>query len=311
MARSEAGAAGPEDHPAGYRIVRVPVSAVAGLPWPLRPLVVGWRRRRPRRRCDRARRPRPPSGEASPRAGGGRPAPSRGPPRDRRPSSGSRRSRLTVRSQRLATRPLAPHADLVHAMAYMGIPIGPRPGPARRAPVVYDARDIYVDAREHRPAARSAAPAVRRDRAALGAAGARVITVNEPYADVMAGGFGVALPLDRHELLVPPRAAAPPRPRRFHERARPGRPTRVVLYHGGLSPRPRDRAADRGAAGPVAGRPPRPPGLRRARGRARARRRASPEPAAGCTSCRPSRRPSCSTGSPPPTSWRCRSSRRR
>src|SRR6185295_17883071 len=46
MARSEPGLPDREDHPAGYRIVRVPVSAVAGLPWPLRPLVGGWRRRR-------------------------------------------------------------------------------------------------------------------------------------------------------------------------------------------------------------------------------------------------------------------------
>ena len=51
MARSEAGLPDREDHPAGYRIVRVPVSAVAGLPWPLRPLVVGWRRRRGGERC--------------------------------------------------------------------------------------------------------------------------------------------------------------------------------------------------------------------------------------------------------------------
>ncbi len=54
---------------------------------------------------------------------------------------------LTVRSQRLATRPVAPPADLVHAMAYMGIPIGLDLGRRDGAPVVYDARDIYVDAR--------------------------------------------------------------------------------------------------------------------------------------------------------------------
>ena len=32
-------------------------------------------------------------------------------------------------------------------MAYMGIPIGLDLGPRDGAPVVYDARDIYVDAR--------------------------------------------------------------------------------------------------------------------------------------------------------------------
>ena len=143
MARSEAGLPDREVHPAGYRIVRVPVSAVAGLPWPLRPLVVGWRRSRPGgARAPGAAAAVSPSGEASPSGvgGGGSVA------RIRRAISAVVRLgaiALTTRSQRLASRPLAPHADLVHAMAYMGIPIGLDLGRRDGAPVVYDARDIY------------------------------------------------------------------------------------------------------------------------------------------------------------------------
>ncbi|HEY8846476.1 MAG TPA: hypothetical protein VIM24_07430, partial [Candidatus Limnocylindrales bacterium] len=139
MARLEPGLETREDDPAGYRIIRVPVSAVSGLPRPLRWLAA-------RVRGDRGRGHPPGSARAVAPA-----VPNAAAPRGRLRSVVSAAVRLaaialTVRSQRLATRPLAPPADLVHAMAYMGIPIGLDLGRRDRAAVVYDARDIYVDA---------------------------------------------------------------------------------------------------------------------------------------------------------------------
>src|SRR5262249_21224520 len=54
---------------------------------------------------------------------------------------------LTIRSQRNATRRIAVAApDIVHGMGYMGIPIALDVGRRRGGRVLYDARDIYVDA---------------------------------------------------------------------------------------------------------------------------------------------------------------------
>ncbi len=311
MARSEAGLPDREDHPAGYRIVRVPVSAVAGLPWPLRPLVVGWRRRRPGgARAPGAAAAVSPSGEASPSGvgGGGSVA------RIRRAISAVVRLgaiALTTRSQRLASRPLAPHADLVHAMAYMGIPIGLDLGRRDGAPVVYDARDIYVHARNiaRLPAfARRLFGAIERRWAR---AAARVVTVNRPYAEVMQRSFGGPLPaivMNCSFRRPPPAADAP---RRFHAALGLAPADRVVLYHGGLAP---DRGIEQlidALPAARAGRPPVPAGLRPAPGRARGRRRPAgargppPRPAGG-----PARRAP-RLGRLPRTSSRCRSSPRR
>jgi glycosyltransferase involved in cell wall biosynthesis len=120
-------------------------------------------------------------------------------------------------------------------MAYMGIPVALGLGRKHRAPVVYDARDIYLEARnlaKMRGPARWALAAAERGWARRSA---RVITVNDAYADVMAKRLRVKRPLvvmncsDRYEPPDPP-------VRRFHERlGLPlGRP--VVLYHGGLFP---------------------------------------------------------------------------
>jgi len=235
MARSEAGLPDREDHSAGYRIVRVPVSAVAGLPWPLRPLVVGWRGRRGGARGPGAAAAVSPSGEASPPSAGGAGLVAR----FRRAISAVVRLTaiaLTTRSQRLATRPLAPHADLVHAMAYMGIPIGLDLGRRDGAPVVYDARDIYVHARNiaRLPAfARRLFGAIERRWAR---AAARVVTVNRPYAEVMHRSFGGPLPaivMNCSFRRPPPAAEAP---RRFHSALDLAPADRVVLYHGGLAP---------------------------------------------------------------------------
>jgi glycosyltransferase involved in cell wall biosynthesis len=228
LARSEPGLPDREDHPAGYRIIRVPVSAEAGLPGPLRALA-GWVRRG---RSPATAEPGPDTIAAGPH---------------RRPGVLGRiravfaaawrlaAIALTVRSQRLATRPVAPTADLVHAMAYMGIPVGLDLGRRDLAPVVYDARDIYIHARNiaRLPLfARRLFGAVERRWARRAA---RVMTVNRPYADVLAKSFGLPLPAIVMNCAYRRQPPAE-RPRRFHEALALAPTARVVLYHGGLAP---------------------------------------------------------------------------
>ncbi len=144
---------------------------------------------------------------------------------------------LTIRSQTQRSRGAAPEADLIHAMAYMGVPValdlaGRQPV---RAKVVYDARDIYMDAanlaRMRGPMRWTIARAERR----WARRSDRVITVNQPYADVMATRFDVMSPLVVMNCSYR-YAPATPRPRRFHERLGLAPETRVVLYQGGFSP---------------------------------------------------------------------------
>ena len=245
--------------PAGYRILRVPVSAIDGLPRLLRP-IVAWRRAG---RADTDVATVGPAGAAlagvSPDAGVDPPtgdpgtsqgASARGSARAsagvstglagtlRRAVAGTIRLvaiGLTVRSQRIATERVAPPADLIHAMAYMGIPVGLALGRRDRVPVIYDARDIYVDAAN---VARLPGPArwlVGRIERSWARRAARVVTVNEPYAAVMASRFGVEAPLVVRNCSYRRQPPATP-PRRFHERLGLDPGTRVVLYHGGLAP---------------------------------------------------------------------------
>jgi len=228
LARHADGLADDEMHTSGYRIVRVPVSATEGLPVPLR-----WIVRRIR-------------GGAQPPAGRSAPALQNRASRAGRLRSGwSAVARLaaialTVRAQRFASRPVAPAADLVHAMAYMGIPIGLDLGRRDAAAVVYDARDIYVDAanvaRLPDPARRLFGVVERR----WARQATRVVTVNEPYAEVMVQRFGITRPLIvmncsyRRDLPAVP-------PRLLHERLGLVAATRIVLYQGGFS---RDRGIE-------------------------------------------------------------------
>ena len=87
-----------------------------------------------------------------------------------------------------------------------------------------------------RPAASS-----RRHRARLGAAGGAGDDGQRPYAEVMAQRFGVPLPLDRPELLLPLRAAGPAAAALSRALGPRARTTRVVLYQGGFS---RDRGIE-------------------------------------------------------------------
>jgi glycosyltransferase involved in cell wall biosynthesis len=125
-------------------------------------------------------------------------------------------------------------------MAYMGIPIALGLGRRQRVPVVYDARDIYLDAGN---LARLSGPMrwlVGRAERGWARRADRVITVNRPYAEVMAGRWRIDEPLIvmncsyRYE---PPS----PREQRFHDALGLDPATRVVVYQGGFS---RDRGIE-------------------------------------------------------------------
>ena len=125
-------------------------------------------------------------------------------------------------------------------MAYMGIPIALDLARRHGASVVYDARDIYLEAanlaRMRGPARRLLARAER----GWARRADRVVTVNRPYAEVMASRFGVELPLIVMNCSYrnQPRE---PRQRRFHDVLGLPAERRVVLYQGGFS---RDRGIE-------------------------------------------------------------------
>jgi glycogen(starch) synthase len=249
LARWQAGLPTDEMHPAGYRIIRVAASSIDGLPFAG---ARGWLGRRLRsvrgstenRPTAAARAPAPPADPAAETDPDAATPPSRTIPPARRASPPRRifaallrrlAIPLTIRSHRRNAEEVAPPADLYHGMAYMGIPVALGLGRRHRASVVYDARDIYLEARN---LARMRGPA----RWLLAAAerrwahrSARVITVNDAYADVLEGRLRVRRPLvvmncsDRYEPPDPP-------VRRFHDRLGLGPDRLVVLYHGGLFP---------------------------------------------------------------------------
>jgi glycogen(starch) synthase len=243
VARLAPGLPTDERHPAGYRILRVPVSATAGLPWPLRGVVLATRRRA-----------RPTAGSAAVAQTAGDSEAEAPPPRVRsagasvlgrvrRLSAGFTRLvaiALTVRAQRIASRQVAPTADLVHAMAYMGIPVGLDLGRRDAAPVVYDARDIYVDAANLARLPRPARRLFARIERGWARRASRVITVNVPYAEVMAERFGVPMPLVVLNCAYR-REPSSARPRLIRERLGLDPATPVVLYQGGFS---RDRGIE-------------------------------------------------------------------
>jgi glycosyltransferase involved in cell wall biosynthesis len=147
---------------------------------------------------------------------------------------------LVVRSQTKASRAVAPAADLWHGMAYMGIPVALALAGRNGGRVVYDARDIYVDAGNLARLPRPARAFVGRLERGWARRADRVITVNRPYAEVMASRWAVPMPLIvlncsyRYEPGLP-------RPRRFHEILGLAPETSVVLYQGGFS---RDRGIE-------------------------------------------------------------------
>jgi len=254
LARLGPGLPAEERHPAGYTIRRVPVTSIDGLPFPgavraVRDLLrrVDARRGRGKGRPASAAATATATASASAGPGGIDDAgESAATPRSgvlrRFGASVIRRLaiQLTVRAQGRASQAVGTPADLFHGMAYMGIPIALGLGRRQRAPVVYDARDIYLDAGN---LARLSGPMrwlVGRAERGWARRASRVITVNRPYAEVMAGRWRVDEPLIvmncsyRYE---PPS----PRAHRFHDALGLDPTTRVVVYQGGFS---RDRGIE-------------------------------------------------------------------
>lgn len=246
LARLTGGLPADEMHPAGYRIIRLDVKAIDGLPFARQ--IARRRRALGRRRSGGAVAPAPSvrsaPAENVPAAGRSNP-PTGAPPRTalvgtslrRVLKAGVRRFAipLTIRAHTRLALDVAPQADLYHGMAYMGIPVALALGRRHGAPVVYDARDIYLEARNMaraRGVARWLFAAAER-RWARNAS--RVITVNEDYADVLATRLRVPRPLvvmNCSFRFTPPE----PRERRFHALLDLDPATKVVLYHGGLFP---------------------------------------------------------------------------
>jgi glycosyltransferase involved in cell wall biosynthesis len=245
LARWKAGLPREERHAAGYRIIRVPVSAAAGVP------LLGRFRRPPRERASApltessGRRDQEGSAAArhatrSPASPGGRSGISSLPRR----LAGSIIRRfsipLTIRAQRLATIPVAPAADLYHGMAYMGVSIALDLAARHGGRAVYDARDIYVDAANLARAPAWIRWSVGRSERRWARRADRVVTVNRPYAEVMAERW--ALPLPAIVMNCAYRFEPPsPREHRFHDRLGLDPERRVVVYHGGFS---RDRGIE-------------------------------------------------------------------
>jgi len=240
-----------EEHPLGYRILRVPASTLDGMP--CRPLVQLGRAAVRRIFAWRTGTPyRPPEPPLARRSSGPLPgsdaAATAGPATTsvtpdgraslpRRLASGLIRRMaipLTLRSHVRNARALAPAADLYHGMAYMGIPIALDLAKRHRARAVYDARDIYLDARN---LARMRGPArwlIARGERGWARRADRVVTVNQAYADVMASRWDL-------EPLVVMNCSyrfTPPQPpeQRFHDVLGLASDQRIVLYHGGLFP---------------------------------------------------------------------------
>jgi glycosyltransferase involved in cell wall biosynthesis len=142
---------------------------------------------------------------------------------------------LQIRSHRRNAARVAPRGDLVHGMAFMGIPVALGIGKRDGVPVVYDARDIHLDARNMARMGRPARWLLGRMERSWADRSTRVITVNDAYADVLGSRWSVARPLvvmNCSYRFTPPS----PRERRFHEALGLPQDQRVVLYHGGLFP---------------------------------------------------------------------------
>lgn len=214
VARHKAGLPWREDDPAGFTLIRLLASAEDGMP--LRPLVRAARVAVRRLESIVTRRPR-----VHVRAWTGL----------------YRRLAvpLQIRSHRRNASRAAPRGDLVHGMAFMGIPVALAVGKRDGIPVVYDARDIHLDARNLARMGRPARWLLGRTERGWATAATRVISVNDAYADVLASRWPIERPL---VILNCSYRFTPPSPRRrlFHEALGLPDGRKVVLYHGGLFP---------------------------------------------------------------------------
>ncbi len=243
-----------EEHPAGYRIIRVSARAIDGLPRPLQRLFGTPVPTTSAQGTASAPAPAPAPAPTPTRAvaDGGSSAPASrfirrmlrviasGPRAVARAALRRLAIPLVIRAQRNASRAVAPSADLYHGMAYMGIPVALDLAGRSGGRVVYDARDIYVDAANLARLPRWMRWLVGRAERGWARRADRVVTVNRPYAEVMAHRWRIDEPLIVMNCSY--RFDPPASPDRLIHAALgldPG--TRVVLYQGGFS---RDRGIE-------------------------------------------------------------------
>ena len=142
---------------------------------------------------------------------------------------------LTIRAHRRNAVRAAPAGDLYHGMSFMGIPVALDLGKRDRVAVVYDARDIYLSARNLARMGRLSRALLGRLERSWATRASRVVTVNDAYAEIMARRWPVERPLvvmNCSFRYTPPW----PREHRFHEHLGLDPAEKIVLYHGGLSP---------------------------------------------------------------------------
>jgi glycosyltransferase involved in cell wall biosynthesis len=256
LARWKDGLPVEEHNPLGFRLLRIRASAQDGIPFKgvVRAVRVVVRRFHALRtgtpyrppelpRIEDAGAPPPPpvAGSTSAVRAGAADSPAvtaRKVPLHRRAWGGLQRRTaipLTIRShQKNAVRD-APAGDLYHGMAFMGIPVALDLGKRDGVPVVYDARDIYLNARNLARMGRPARWFLGRLERGWAKRSSRVVTVNEAYADVMGSRWPVQRPLVVMNCSF--RYSPPsPRERRFHQHLGLDPAEKVVLYHGGLFP---------------------------------------------------------------------------
>jgi glycosyltransferase involved in cell wall biosynthesis len=126
-------------------------------------------------------------------------------------------------------------ADIYQGTAFMGIPVAHRLAQASRAPVVYDALDLYADARSLSRLPGVARSLIRARERSWARRADAVVTVNDALAGVLEARFGIPRPAV--VMNCAPRWDPPsPRPRRFHEALGLPADARIALYHGGLEP---------------------------------------------------------------------------
>ena len=117
----------------------------------------------------------------------------------------------------------------------MGLPVALRLASSASVPVVYDARDLYSDARSLARLPRIMRSLLRAREARWARQADAVVTVNPSLASILEDRLGVARPavvMNCVPRWLPPAT----RPRRFHERLGLEPAVRIALYHGGLEP---------------------------------------------------------------------------
>jgi glycosyltransferase involved in cell wall biosynthesis len=253
LARWKDGLPEQELHPAGYTIIRIKASAADGLPLKGARSAIGGLLHPGRKPASAKPKPATPSSTTSPAVSSAAVSDSADPVSDAaaKPAAPARKASLprrvinstvrrfaiplTIRSHVKNAKRVAPAADLYHGMAYMGIPVALALGKQHKAPVVYDARDIYLEARNLAKSRGIVRWALARAERGWAHASGRVITVNDAYADVMAERLRVKRPLvvmNCSMLFDPPE----PPEHRFHAALGLAPDAKVVLYHGGLFP---------------------------------------------------------------------------